>query len=63
MPSPVDLPAMLLGAETWMETLLFDQPAALALLERCDGFCAAFGNAERFRNPLFVFLFGLPVKE
>ena len=45
MPSPVDLPAMLLGAETWMETLLFDQPAALALLERCAGFCAAFGNA------------------
>jgi len=44
MLSPVDLPAMLLGVETWMETLLFDPPSAQALLERCQPFCTAFGN-------------------
>ena len=44
MLSPVDLPVMLLGADTWMETLLFDRPLALELLERCGIFCTALGN-------------------
>jgi uroporphyrinogen decarboxylase len=44
MLSPADLPVMLLGAGTWMETLLFDRPLALELLERCGTFCTAFGN-------------------
>jgi len=42
--SPVDLPIMLLGVEGWMEALLFDQPAARALLDRCQEFCTGLGN-------------------
>lgn len=44
MPSPVDLPVFLLGAEGWLSTLLFDPPAAQRLLEKASNFCLAWGH-------------------
>ncbi|MFZ1615297.1 MAG: uroporphyrinogen decarboxylase family protein [Holophaga sp.] len=44
MPSPADLPVFLLGAEGWLDTLLFDEPAAQTLLERATTFCVTWGR-------------------
>ncbi len=44
MPSPADLPVMLLGAEGWLDTLLFDEGSARVLLERASAFCALWGR-------------------
>lgn len=44
MPSPADLPVFLLGAEGWLDTLLFDESAAQTLLERASIFCVAWGR-------------------
>jgi len=44
MPSPADLPMLLLGAEGWLETLLCDEAAAQKLLERASLFCANWGQ-------------------
>jgi len=43
--SPVDLPALILGLEGWLDALLFDPEGAKALLERCTEFCVALGQA------------------
>jgi uroporphyrinogen decarboxylase len=42
--SPVDLPAMLLGVEGWLETLLGEPEAARALLAKSSTFCQAWGR-------------------
>lgn len=43
--SAADLPALLLGAETWIGTLLTDPVAAGEVLEVTAGACARWGNA------------------
>ncbi len=45
VPGPCALPALVLGMEAWMETLLFDEPQAQALLERTGRFFVAWANA------------------
>ncbi len=45
LPGPGALPVLMMGMEAWMDALLFDFPAALALLEYTGRFCADWGNA------------------
>ena len=44
VPGPVALPALILGLEAWMETLLFDDAAARRLLEYTGDFFVTWAN-------------------
>lgn len=46
LPGPTSLPALIMGMEAWMETLLFDEPAAQHLLKQCGNFWVAWANAQ-----------------
>ena len=45
VPGPCALPALLLGMEGWMETLLFDETAAQKVLDHTGKFFVAWANA------------------
>ncbi len=45
IPGPSALPALILGMESWMETFLFDEPAAARLLEWSGAFWVSLANA------------------
>lgn len=45
LPGPGALPAVILGLETWLETVLFDEPAAARILEWSGRFFVAWANA------------------
>lgn len=45
LPGPGILPSLLIGLENWIETVLFDQPTALKLLEHTGRFYVNWGNA------------------
>jgi uroporphyrinogen decarboxylase len=45
VPGPGALPTMVLGLEAWMETMLFDEPAARKVLEWTGRFFVAWANA------------------
>ena len=45
LPSPGTMPALLMGLEQWMETLLFDPQTAQALLARSGDFLVDYANA------------------
>jgi uroporphyrinogen decarboxylase len=45
VPGPGALPSMVLGLETWLETVLFDEPAASRMLEWSGRFFVAWANA------------------
>jgi len=45
LPSSVDLPALILGAEPWLDALLFAPGSARALLARCGEFISGLANA------------------
>jgi uroporphyrinogen decarboxylase len=44
-PGPVDLPALILGLDAWMEIFLFDEPARKAVLDLSVDFYATWANA------------------
>jgi uroporphyrinogen decarboxylase len=44
LPGPVALPALIMGLEAWLETLLFDEAAAQQLLEYCGDFFVTWAN-------------------
>jgi uroporphyrinogen decarboxylase len=44
VPGPMALPALILGLETWLETLLFDEAAATRLLEQTGKFFVTWAN-------------------
>ena len=46
LPGPAILPALMLGLEGWIETLLFDQPAANRLLAQSGKFWIEWANAQ-----------------
>jgi len=45
LPGPGTMPALMMGLEQWMETLLFDPQAAAVLLARSGDFLVDFANA------------------
>jgi uroporphyrinogen decarboxylase len=45
VPAPSAIGALVLGLETWMETVLFDAPAAQRLLDYAGVFCVEWANA------------------
>lgn len=45
LPGPGILPSLLIGLESWIETVLFDQTTALKLLEHTGQFYARWANA------------------
>lgn len=45
MVSPVDLPALIMGSEAWLDALLFEPELALEALKRSERFCLALGRA------------------
>lgn len=45
LPGPGSMPALIMGLEQWMETLLFDPQTAQALLARSGDFLVEFANA------------------
>jgi uroporphyrinogen decarboxylase len=44
LPSPTDLPALILGMDTWMETVLFDRDSAWRVIELIGPFIVRFVN-------------------
>ena len=45
VPGPCGLPALVLGMDAWLETLLFDEAAARTLLDHTGTFFVAWANA------------------
>lgn len=45
VPGPIALPALILGLEAWLDTLLFDEAAASRLLEHTGEFFVTWANA------------------
>lgn len=45
VPGPAILPGLVMGLEAWMETVLFDEPAARRVLKHTGAFWAAWANA------------------
>jgi len=46
LPGPASLPVLMMGMETWLETILFDEAAARELLERTGRFWVQWANAQ-----------------
>lgn len=44
LPSPIDLPPLVMGMDGWMETILFDQEGTQRVLEKVIPFCVNLAN-------------------
>ena len=42
--APIDIPGLVMGLDAWLETLLFDRPAAEAIMRRVTPFAAELAN-------------------
>ena len=45
LPPPIDLPALVLGMDEWMQTVLFDRPAAVRIVESLTPFFTRLANS------------------
>ncbi len=67
LPSPIDIPALVLGMEGWMDLLLFDTENAKRVLERVNQFfilriCLSASGGSILVKHLFLSAFVYPVK-
>lgn len=44
LPAPIDIPALVMGVEGWLDLVLFDSAAAARVLDRAGGFFARLAN-------------------
>jgi uroporphyrinogen decarboxylase len=56
LPAPIDIPALVLGMEGWMELLLFDNRGAERLLERVNQFFVQLANILFAEGATIAFL-------
>jgi uroporphyrinogen decarboxylase len=56
LPAPIDIPALVLGMEGWMELLLFDTNGAERLLERVNQFFVQLANILFAEGAMIAFL-------
>ena len=56
LPAPIDIPALVMGMEGWLDLVLFDKPGAQSVLKKVNGFFVRLANCLFAEGAMVAFL-------